>query len=812
MTSLRGYVMCAMTLLASSSLSLTSAQQVVNIRDNGTTTLPSSMVTAPRVGGTSVTEAVVDLISHSCIFDEDNLFLRRLAYLETNDGTAARTYGQSGYYGGIWRVDEAMFKSTQANTPQLRTKYAAIRDVFGIDWMTTQWQDLQKPLYSGLAAALYTFLQGPIPLSVEQQGHYVHERYNTAEDAFSYTRAAKQVPVCDETPHVDLSFLLDATTSADDFLRMRDFVRKVTRSPLEVTGGNVRVSVYQFGGVQANGHPVVQKNIGFTSSGSQQQLQSLIATLGQAKVPLSSPDLSQAVSNVLHDSFPAGSARPLSTKVIVVLTDKAAGSDSGSMLSAAHAAQAEGVTVMTVGFGDQASSPQQEQLMGQLVTSPVCRHRLMVNSSRDLVDLVQLVQRTVCHDPMIAKGMVHCAIKDCRNIAFPLTSPLTTLVANVSCDDGRLEVATRAPRPGRGFQDSAQTVTSSHGATYVTVNDDVAKFLYADLFPMGNTDPGCVATLYVVNGIVGQEKEPTCKNYTYPDTNPCKAPGRKSSRFPYAEDHSMFIQCDLLNNMYLTHCPPDAQYYSAECEMCVGGPNSPSLTGCKGTTVQPTSGPYCGLDHNPCTKENILLEHFYFACPYNESYFIQCNIWGHAFVKRCPPHEVWRQKSLTCEYENTLYNPCGTIPGVRFYPYPPDPHYYVDCGADMVPNILPCLAGLVWNPAIDTCDYPHKPSTHRPPTHLTYPVTFPHTTAQVSYTTPDPSSGLLSKDYAPPCTHGHVHSGRFFWPYPGDKHKYIQCDLWGDAFVRACQASFTFDHVSSTCVDGDVAVDDQLPG
>ena len=52
-----------------------------------------------------------------------------------------------------------MFTATQANSPALQSKYAAIRDAFGIDWMSVRWTDLQKPLYSGLAAALYIFEQ-----------------------------------------------------------------------------------------------------------------------------------------------------------------------------------------------------------------------------------------------------------------------------------------------------------------------------------------------------------------------------------------------------------------------------------------------------------------------------------------------------------------------------------------------------------------------------------------------------------------------------------------------------------------------------
>ena len=77
----------------------------------------------------------------------------------------------------------------------------------------------------------------------------------------------------------------------------------------------------------------------------------------------------------------------------------------------------------------------------------------------------------------------------------------------------------------------------------------------------------------------------------------------------------------------------DSPYYSPDCEYCVGGPNSPSISGCSSSVV--TDTPYCGLQDNPCTQNNIMLGHMFFACPVNESQYLQCNNWGHAFVQQC---------------------------------------------------------------------------------------------------------------------------------------------------------------------------------
>ena len=62
---------------------------------------------------------------------------------------------------------------------------------------------------------------------------------------------------CDYDQQIDVAFLLDSRVSAGDFTRMREFVRKVVDCPdntpicgLNMTGGGIRVAVFQFWGSQ----------------------------------------------------------------------------------------------------------------------------------------------------------------------------------------------------------------------------------------------------------------------------------------------------------------------------------------------------------------------------------------------------------------------------------------------------------------------------------------------------------------------------------------------------------------------------------
>jgi hypothetical protein len=58
--------------------------------------------------GPQVVESVVSLIHESCVFPNDRLLLRRVAYFASNDGQDSSTY-RPGFDGGIWQVGDETF-------------------------------------------------------------------------------------------------------------------------------------------------------------------------------------------------------------------------------------------------------------------------------------------------------------------------------------------------------------------------------------------------------------------------------------------------------------------------------------------------------------------------------------------------------------------------------------------------------------------------------------------------------------------------------------------------------------------------------
>ena len=95
---------------------------------------------------------------------------------------------RDGYYGGIYQVDQIGFQDTQdvASHPGLANKYEAIMDNYGIDWPSVQYEDLEKPLYSGIASRLY-ISNNPLPIPEDRNGQaqYWKDHYNTQEGAGS---------------------------------------------------------------------------------------------------------------------------------------------------------------------------------------------------------------------------------------------------------------------------------------------------------------------------------------------------------------------------------------------------------------------------------------------------------------------------------------------------------------------------------------------------------------------------------------------------------------------------------------------------
>ena len=139
--------------------------------------------------GTSVVLLSVADIEQSTVFPDDNGILRRIAYVETRDGTRDNN--------NIWALTEETLLLTQdSSLPTLNVKLNLVAQEFNIDWISVELDDLRRPLYSGIAACLLLF-RAPekIPDSndIEGQADFWKRYYNTNGSLSEFTGAANEL-------------------------------------------------------------------------------------------------------------------------------------------------------------------------------------------------------------------------------------------------------------------------------------------------------------------------------------------------------------------------------------------------------------------------------------------------------------------------------------------------------------------------------------------------------------------------------------------------------------------------------------------
>ena len=109
--------------------------------------------------GTEVVRSVESKLSSTSLFynlitpNEKEVyeqFVREMAYVESKNGGE-----ESVQNGGIWRVSRSMFELTQNANFIMDEVFVGICDAFCIDWQEVPYDELDKPLYSGLAVNIY---------------------------------------------------------------------------------------------------------------------------------------------------------------------------------------------------------------------------------------------------------------------------------------------------------------------------------------------------------------------------------------------------------------------------------------------------------------------------------------------------------------------------------------------------------------------------------------------------------------------------------------------------------------------------------
>ncbi|XP_076454604.1 uncharacterized protein LOC143289502 [Babylonia areolata] len=667
--------------------------------------------------GAPVVNSVVSRIRSNCIFSEDRLFLRRTAYVMSRDGVDSNTY-RNGFDGGIWQVTKAMFEATtNCSQPSIKTACDNIASNLTIDWPDVKWSDLRKPLYSGLAAALYTLKTlgtSDMPGNISSQAPIWAQMYG--QSASVYVTKAPRTPVFECKDKLDLVFILDSSgsVSVKDFERAKQFAAHVVDA-MNVSQDATRIADIVYG---------TDVHIHFDFNNITAVKSNLLNTTKFGGGTNTSGALDQARA-ILYDS--TYGARENVKKVAVLVTDGM----SNSFLDTKRAARLlkdQGTTVFAIGIGNI-----NRKELEAVASDPVCSHVFILDGFDKIYSIITEIQKSVCEANPKLKNVTECdsSTGECPGtIEVPSLSPDETIEASVSCGILHIYVSTKDPKPGPEVFDELY-IARPGAPTVLKVVEDVPLGTPVYVTVVGNLLPACetadqinctafswtlVVTfkrnITVVCKENGVERACTKADINYAGVcsedsdldcpvknNPCTQENidKGIMRFSYPYDPTMFLQCDKRGDAYPTRCPRGAIFNpkSRECGF-VSPPPGPV------TPVSPA-----GIA-SVCTSQALADNQYYHAYLADPHKFIQCDAWGNAYLMPCAPGTEWSQIAYTC-----VHNATTSMPSCQqgmLYVFPGDQNKFYICSYGKL-YARSCPAGLVFNPDAEACDWPSLPSS-----------------------------------------------------------------------------------------------------
>ncbi|CAG2188029.1 unnamed protein product [Mytilus edulis] len=687
----------------------------------------------PNASGSDVVEAVVNLIREACIFPNDKLYLRRLAYVESMDGLEANTY-RPNYYGGIWQIDQDMFQQI-ATAKVLDDAKKMIKQSIGIDWSKVQWADLAKPLYSGLAASLFTLLKAGnngIPRGIEYQANFWVNTSRPGQLAnVFFTKSNKLETGCKRTNALDLVFALDSSTSLapQDFDVAKQFVKSIVDS-FEISSDKTQVGVIRFsttvdGGFNLNQHT--------SADGLKKAIDGVQYKSGGTHT-------AEAIEFAIKNLFTTtNGARLGSSKILILVTDGR--SENGiETLKQAAAAKAKGISIFAIGVTAQVV----ERELNAVASQPTCTHVQILNSFADLDSLKAEIEQVSCKAPAVLtpNKYVYGCNSDVAVQILPNVKAGTTVTVMV--DEGQVNVygSLATSNPNAIINDFNSLATLSASTSFFIKGDKAVSLAFVSNKAVScktnftvNVEQGMMAhknvhLLCIEDNIIQNCTAETLQKSPYL----ILPPGRNNylglcnaipEFFVFPERNDRFIFCDGQGHYFIVLCPLDS-IFDSNVLRCIPGkllltpitttsmPLTSTLTPVPTTAVPTGVVVPTGTPKNPCTPQNLALGLYFFEYPGNKQLFIECyNLPYVAVVKSCDVHHYWDQRTLTCLYRQVVVdptkgvysggsNPCNTIPNLFYYPLP-EKTKYIHCDDFGDAFEKTCPNNFIWSQPILQC-------------------------------------------------------------------------------------------------------------
>ncbi|KAK3764736.1 hypothetical protein RRG08_042046 [Elysia crispata] len=699
--------------------------------------------------GADVVEATLQQIRESCIFPSDYLFLRRVAYVMTKDGTGPDTY-RIGFDGGIWQINQTEFALTKTSTA-ISQYWAPIKAAFNIDWATVQWSDLRRPLYSGIAAML-TLLRvsaGNVPRALERQAAFWQANFLTENPraAFEFLSETQNLDGTCTTNILDMAFIVDSSTSLspEDFERAKQFASDVT-GQFTVDPNNVRVAFVTY----SSGY---RANFDFQRYTTTSDVQTAILAVQKTE---GGTDTDLALKYAANSLFTAqAGSRPSAARVVVIITD----GRSDNKIDAYKNSQMlkdRGITVFVIGVGNQVD----RQELDNLASNPTCTHVQELQQYSELDSLKTEIKDLSCKALVtLDNGVYNYPCGQRTNFQVNPVA-VRSIVVRPSTGSVRVYGSHTNPQPNDAFRDFVAVATPTNAATvYVT---DATRPLYISI---QSNNPGECVTNYQIdvvpfnalnknsmNVCIKKDVTTICTTLDvlrgmYPVTQPSNLgfPNKCSTNTPGLYPHPYspyrFLYCDYEGQAYLVDCPAGF-YYNDQVKDCVKGvPPTPPPSTRRPVTVPITMAPprtFPTMQPNTatpgvttqyplqpfpiCTLENYRLGLHFFEWAANETKYIMCSEYpGMGRLKDCAPYHKWSQVSQACIYKDVVIDwtrdiyqttakadNYGCTPGLKddslfYHAHPYDNSKFIQCDEFGDAFILDCPANEIWYQDVQNC-------------------------------------------------------------------------------------------------------------
>ncbi|ESN97757.1 hypothetical protein HELRODRAFT_177819 [Helobdella robusta] len=632
-----------------------------------------------RASGPVVVEAVCRKIESACVFPDDKMMLRRIAYVETNDGLDGGTYAP-GNFGGIWKLTKSLSSAL----------YSSIYGAFKIDWKTVSYSELSKPFYSGLAARIFlSLLSNNLPRSVIDQAIFWSQNYRTNGHLSTYMNKVNNLNTGCKNGIADIVLAIDGSGSIGifDFNVIKSFLKNFTSS-LNIgsdPSSHSRISVVQF-----SDH--VQLEFDLDEHSTLHDYERAIDNINYLDM---NTHTHLALEYLTTKSFvPSAGARSAGVpKIAIVITDGASNFYNLTLDKAAELHQ-EDITVIAVGVG---ASVNREELTA-IATEPSCRNVFYLDGYFDLQELKDTIEKKTCEAPIyVSDTPLNFTLyaNETRNCKLTVTK--SGLTVEIVGGDGTVYFSNDTYPTSAFYEISVHITTFTPAVVYFpgfvysheryvfcrieshtnnktiyeieTVNNKTDScdpnpcrinqkcvprkhFSYECVDEYGKTKP--TTTIYEFS-----RTPRTTRSTTFPElTRTRKTPPTVKPSTPFLGFTEIPTTAPPVLTAFIKFSNTSRTVSRIMTTPSFEFTRPPKLTTTQTSAVSTLrkltttdhsveSSKYSCVKNNPCTEENASKRKFYF--PHDDpSKFVQCSQWGQCFEMSCPASLIWHATYNTC--------------------------------------------------------------------------------------------------------------------------------------------------------------------